>query len=692
MARRAGVTIKTTSYCRFRGADFSTDPALVDSTRSPLCTNMISDGGGMPEKRSGYKSLCRVPGTVYGLFSNLYEGREHFYIHGGDKLYYWDGESPQTTAVLLNGLHRGKSRGMSLSGSFWIVTGGEFIECRGTDARLVAGEGYIPTTVITRLSEGGGSFYESVNLLSPYRRNGFQTDGEAREFLLDSDNIDTYFCFQRSLGGTKELWFKDAEAYFCFSLKAAAGDTVRLNFAEGRVEMNGANIQMLKKDAPEGENIALYAALTEKSAVYAEIWGEKAENFTVNRAEGIVMFDAAPSAPLSGSADGLTVTFPKTVAGYADMINGCTIMSSYGAGSSDRLVLSGNSAYPNRDWISAYNDPTYFPDLGYSLVGAENTAIMGYCRIGSALAIVKEDRGGDTTVFFRTAAIDGEGNVVFPLAQAVSGVGALAKGGFANLLDEPLFVSATGIYAISANNLTGDRAGQNRSFYLNGRLVKEKLSDAEAVGWMGMYLLAFPNGHVYILDGRQEKTYRSESLGDFCYEGWYWENVPAVCWLNHEKDGIEQLYFGTEDGRVCRFASDKSKMDCYADDGEAIDAVWATKLDDDRRPTVEKTMIKRGCAVTLKPYSRSGASVCFRTDDGGIFGNIYETMDIFSWEDIDFSRFTFSSNDSPREIFFNTKVKKYKRLQILIRNKELNEGFGIFAITKNYVEGNYAKR
>ena len=693
MGGKAGVAIKTTTYCRFRGADFSTDPALVDSTRSPLCTNMISDGGGMPEKRPGYRTICHLSDTIYGIFSAKYEGRQHFYIHSGDKLWHWDGESEKCSALLLDGLNRGKSRGMSLGGSFWMLTGGEFIECRGNSARRLAGEGYIPTSTITRQPDGGGSFYESMNLLSPYRRNGFQTDGEARDFLLDGDNIDTFFCFHRSPGGKKALWFKDGEAYFCFTLAAEAGDTVKLDFALGKAILGSAEAEMLKSAAPTGENIELYASLTEKSRVFAEIWGENVENFTVNRAEGIVSFAAAPSAPLAGGADGLTVTFPRTVSGYGDMISGCTVMSSYGAGSSDRLVLSGNPHYPNRDWISAYNDPTYFPDLGYSIVGGEDTAIMGYCRIGSALAIVKEDNGKDTTVFFRSASMDSDGNVVFPLAQAITGVGALAKGGFANLLDEPLFVSATGIYAVSTNNITGDRAGQNRSFYLNGRLTKENLSEAEAVGWMGMYLLSFPNGHVYILDGRQEKTYRSESLGDFCYEGWYWENVPALCWLMHECEGREQLYFGTEDGRVCRFKLDTSKMDCFSDDGEAIDALWATKMDDDRRPTVEKTMIKRGCAVTLKPYNRSGASVSFRTDrDGGFIGNIYETMDIFSWEDIDFSRFSFSSNDSPREIFFNTKVKKYKRLQILIRNREVNEGFGIFAITKNYVEGNYAKR
>jgi len=67
------------------------------------------------------------------------------------------------------------------------------------------------------------------------------------------------------------------------------------------------------------------------------------------------------------------------------------------------------------------------------------------------------------------------------------------------------------------------------------------------------------------------------------------------------------------------------------------------------------------------------------------------SMDIFDWADIDFERFTFNTDDSPDEVFFNRKLKNYKRLQIIIRNNELNEGFGVFQITKHFVVGNFAK-
>jgi hypothetical protein len=281
------------------------------------------------------------------------------------------------------------------------------------------------------------------------------------------------------------------------------------------------------------------------------------------------------------------------------------------------------------------------------------------------------------------------------MQQAIAGVGSVAPGSFASLLDDPLFLSREGIYAITSTTITSERLAQQRSYYVNAQLTHEpNLSDAEAVIWNGMYLLALPNGHVYVMDGRQQKSYRSASLGDFVYECYYWENVPARTWMCVRDSVEEELYFGTADGRICKVNSDIESMDKYADDGQAIDAVWATKYDDDGTPALLKTMIKRGCCVTIKPYARSSGTVYFKSDrSGGEARQVTaKPMDILDFTDIDFERFTFNTDDSPQEIFLNRKVKNYKRLQLIVRNSEVNEGFGIFQITKHYVIGNYAKR
>lgn len=612
----------TTVYNNFKGVDLSSDASLVDKSRSPFAPNLISDIGGMPEKRVGWRTIHTLEQPINGMFYGNINDENVYIAHGGTKLYKWTDTSFE---VIKENLSNSKSTAFFMEheskGKMWLLTGNDYLVYDGTEFKEVKGIATIPVIIISREPSGGGTPLEPINLLQSKRTEKFLPDGSAKIYQLSAKELD------------EELV------------------TVKQMLSSGEVEL------------------------------------KETTNFTVNRTTGVVTFIVAPpKGPVTGE-DSIYITYSKTTENYAKKIKECTIFAYYGIGGSNRIFLTGNPSYKSHDFWSEINDPTYFPDLSYSIVGSENTAIMGYCKIGEYLAIVKEDNQQDSTIFLRNAVLQGE-DALFPLKQGVAGTGAIAKYCFVNLIDEPLFLSRTGVYAITSNVVTAERTLQNRSFFIDGMLTKEQgLQDAVAVEWNGYYIIAV-NGRAYVLDGKQSRAYKSQTNGDFVYECYTWFNIPAICFLQHNGS----LYFGTVDGKICKFNTDVNLMTRFNDDNLPVSCAWATKNDNDGTTNLLKNLTKKGCYCTIKPYSRSSAKVFFSVDGNEQKQIKYETMDILDWEDIDFSRFTFNSNESPQEIFFKKKVKKYKRLQIIIKNDSPSEGFGIFEIGKVFTKGNLAKR
>ena len=418
------------------------------------------------------------------------------------------------------------------------------------------------------------------------------------------------------------------------------------------------------------------------------IAGEETTAYTADLAAGKITFTTAPPADAAGGGiPNVVVTFKKAVDGAADKIKKCRIASWFGKGNDSRVFVAGNPEHPNMDWASGLYDPTYVPDTGYTEIGADNAPIMGYLRQFENQLIVKAESAQDATIYSRTAALENTG-AVFPVEQGIAGVGAISRYAFATLRDDPLFLSREGVFGVTLayGGAKAQRSTQNRSHFVDARLTREALAEASAVVWNGFYILAVPGGRCYAADSRQKSG--NEASETYGYEWYYWEHVPARVWLEHEGE----LWFGTEDGRICRFQTDATRMSRYADDGEAIVAEWATKADDDGDFMTKKTMKKKGGGLLLKPYTRSSVKVIMKTDTGEEKTVRTASAAIFDFSDVDFENFSFNTSSSPQVIPFGKKVKKYKTLQIIVRNDKVNEGFGVFGIIKRFVKGGYVKR
>lgn len=614
----------------FKGVDFANNATQVKPYRSPNAENVISDLAGKPVKRCGYRLVCSFNNQpINGIYRLATDEIEKVLIHAGTNLY----ELPinngifSTEGVLLReGLANKRSVAFQKNQRLWILDGkqylvyGEFTEAsiKSFKVKTVEEIAYTPKTIIS-----------------------IKPDGSA---------------------GT---------AYDNFNLLSAKRTNSFIGVASETV---------YKLDSDNLDS----TPVTARKLSGAD-WVDMVEttDFTVDRVAGKVTFKTAPGAsPVSGR-DNVEITFAKTVAGAKDKINGCTISTMYGVnGATDRVFVTGNSKHPNMDWWSDLDNPAYFPDLNYAVLGQDSSAIMGYSRIGNSLAIHKEDNEQDQTIFLRNGVLS-DNKAVFQVIGGIAGVGAVSPYGFSTLGTEPFFVARQGVYAITSQDISGERYAQVRSYYINPRLVDEAgLNEAVACEFEGYYYLAV-NHHVYVADSRQKEYEKYAPQSTFQYEWYYLTNIDARVWW--QNDG--RLYFGTSDGKLMMFSKASehtATLNAYSDDGKAIRAIWDTPFFSFDELSRYKTL--KGFWLMLSPYIRSSVNVYYRAK-GELKLVKYSTLDIFTFSDIDFTRFSFNTDDSPMVMATNAKAKKFMLIQFRIENNVLGEGFGFYEMEAQYTVG-----
>lgn len=418
-------------------------------------------------------------------------------------------------------------------------------------------------------------------------------------------------------------------------------------------------------------------------------WVQKTEgtDFSVNRSTGSVTFTTAPGvSPVSGE-DNVKITAFRTVAGYADRINKCKIGILFGVnGAADRIFLSGNPDYINYDWYCDYNNPLYWPDTGYATLGTAKSAIVGYSIINDRLAAHKDSMEDDRNVILREGDIT-DNEPTFKIVNTLQGAGAVAPYSFAYLANEPLFLTDLGIYAITPQDITGEKYSQNRSFFLNGKLLEEpNMSEAYACVFKDLYWLCL-NNVAYILDGLQPiQTDKSLPYATRQYVGFYRTNLPARVMWTHDS----RLYFGTPEGKICRFFDDPESLLAYNDDGEPIHAIWDTP--DFYGNLFYKNKTFRHLDVRLA--SAIATSVKIWVQKRGLWSLIKEdnsSARYFSFMSLVFSKLSFSPDTTPKTIPSKIKVKKVDKARFRFENDMLNEPFGLYDIALEYVENGYYK-
>ena len=596
----------------FRGIDLLNSPSNVDESRSPAAPNMIRDQVGKVRKRMGYTTRATAPngGRINGV--HFLNGER--LIHAGTKLYKLAGTE---WTELTDSMADARSKSFSFDGKLYLLDGNTYRVYDGTAVKAVSEEAYVPTIIISRSPDGGGTTYEALNLLGLAWKESFLGKADVKEYQLT---------------------------------------TIELGEEAVKAEILGE----------DGE------------------WTEKAEgtDFTVDREKGLVTFHTAPGeSPVKGQ-DNVRITASKAREGYADKINKCRIFTVYGVGGAeDRIFLSGNPDEPGQDWYSGFEDPTYFPDTAYTKVSRDGSAVVGYAILGNTLATFLQGRGVGRNAVVRTGSLDSDGEALFRVTNTLLGEAPVAPFSFAYIGKEPLFLTERGIYAITAEELTGEKYTQERSYLISSALMElDGKADAAASIYRDFYVLSI-GGDLYLLDGQQRTYEKNSPYSSYQYEAYYWPGIGAR--LTWTEDGA--LWFGTEDGKLKEFARNVDDPESYNDDGAAIDAYWETSDFDGKTFFKNKTFT----AVSVRLAAAVLTGVKIYAQRRGIWNLVYDAKErarYFDWSYIDFSKFVFSSDRTPRTLSGKVKIKKVDKTRFRLQNKEKNEPFGIYAFGVEWKE------
>ena len=421
-------------------------------------------------------------------------------------------------------------------------------------------------------------------------------------------------------------------------------------------------------------------------------------DYTVDYDEGTITFVTAPGqSPVEGE-DNVIIQAYRTVEGYADRINHCTIGAMFGVnGAHDRIFISGNPGggedeegnhytYKNCDWWCEQYNPTYWPDLNYSKLGSDTSAIMGYSIINNYLAAHKDYRELTQSVIIR------EGDLVddkptFKIINSLQGAGAISKYCFSYLATEPVFLTKLGVYAVTAQDVTGEKYAQNRSYYLEGKLLKEPgLENAFAYAWKDYYIVAL-NNHLYILDGLQPMhTDRSRPYATRQYAGFYFTNIPATCFFEMN----DALYFGSESGKMYKFHSDDKALASYNDDGEPITATWETADISEKLFYKKKTY--RYLALRCMPEISSSVKVyAQKQGQWDMLKDDQSKLKYFSYSQLQYSKMSYSTDKTQKISATKIRLKKLDHVRFKFINDRYNEPLGINDFAVEYTQAGNVK-
>jgi len=391
--------------------------------------------------------------------------------------------------------------------------------------------------------------------------------------------------------------------------------------------------------------------------------------FTVNRTLGTLDFSAGTTpfgAPITDAL--VKIKYEKANATNLGFVTGNKYAMDFGPGNDVSVFLWGHATYKNkRIWSgTTYEgvfDGTYFKETNFTEIGSKEFAITDIIQQYNRQIIFKTDR----SYYSYAEYISTTETYDYPVFDLNESIGNIAYHGVQLIENNPVSLYKQAWWMWRSTQVEDERNTDIISQRIRLDLDSTDLSTAITFDYQEEKELWVNIGSIVYIYNYGNDTF---------YE---YDNISAKWFLSI--NGI--VYYGAN-GTVQAFNG-------LADNGVAVNAVGELGFNNFNVPELLKNA--RVMWVEIYPYNRTSLTISYATNkfNTGTAKVIKPVKYVlFSFDDIDFGDFSFSTNRNPQTERRNIRANNFTTIKIIFSNNELDEevallGIKVLAETQGYV-------
>lgn len=426
--------------------------------------------------------------------------------------------------------------------------------------------------------------------------------------------------------------------------------------------LTGAKAQKFSGDNVATNYFLAEAAIT--SVDYVKVGGVTktvTTDYTVDLTAGKVTFVVAPATGTNNVDIGWTKG-----SGTRSIVTENKYSLLFGGANDSRVFLYGDASnvLVYSGLANGVPSAEYFPASAYNQIGSDDSPITYVTKQYDRQIIYTSSKAYYSTYQYDTTL--GTSFSVYPLNDAL---GNTPYGQGQLLLNNPFTIYKKTLYQWTATNVRDEKNAMEMSQRVQTELDALDLSTAITIDYERETELWIAVGTtVYIYNYQRDVWYK-----------FILAHTPT-CFLTVDNT----LYFGTTNGQIMAFGDLE-----LTDNGTAIAAVMETGFIDFGKNWIRKFL--NFVWVGLQPEAQSKCEIEWQSDYSASSASEVITYNLISYENLDYSDFTYDLNYNPQPFRLKLKSKKFTYFKLILSNDSSDQTMTILNVTMPALLGGQAK-